>query len=96
MTNDYEYTDNINSMTEQDWDEVDRSSRTLLSCWLITTNATGIGEAHGNCCIDLSCICNGKKIAIEVKDRAMPHDRFGDILVEDLKQDATSRRIENG
>ena len=86
----------MDTMTEQDWEEIDRSSRTIVSCLLETTlSATSIGEMHGNCCIDLSCIINDKRIAIEIKDRSFPHDRYNDILVEDIKQECTSRRINN-
>ena len=96
MTNDYEDISISNTMSEQDWEDIDRSSRTLISCLLESTSATDIGETHGNCCIDLSCIVNGKKVAIEIKERNFPHDTYSDILVEDLKQDCTTRRIENG
>lgn len=86
----------MDTMTEQDWEDIDRSSRAIVSCLLENTlSATSIGEMHGNCCIDLSCIINDKRIAIEIKDRSFPHDRFGDILVEGIKQECTSRRIDN-
>lgn len=74
MNTDYDNTDNSNTMTAKDWDEVDRSSRTLLSCFLVETKATDIGETHGNCCIDLSCHINGKAVAFEIKDRSFPHN----------------------
>lgn len=74
-------------MTEADWDQIDKSSRCLLSCFLETKlSATSIGESHGNVCWDLSCCIRGKKVAVEIKDRGYPHDRFGDILVEESKQ----------
>lgn len=40
-------------------------------------------------------MANGRRIAVEVKDRSFPHDRYGDILVEDIKQECTSRRIDD-
>lgn len=75
------------TMTEADWDAIDKSSRCLLSCFLeAKLSATSIGESHGNCCWDLSCQIRGKNVAVEIKDRGYSHDRFGDILVEESKQ----------
>lgn len=72
---------------------MDRRSRELLSCFLETKlSASCIGESRGNCCWDLSCVINGKRVAVEVKDRGYDHDRFGDILVEDSKQECISKK----
>ena len=95
-TDDYEYTSKAHTMTERDWEEVDRSSRDTLSCLLIYLGAEDIGETHGNCCLDLSCVMSGKRVAVEIKDRNIPHDRWGDILVEDLKQECNQRRVDKG
>lgn len=87
------YDDGGNSMTDKDWDEVDRSSRELLSCFLETKlSADCIGESHGNCCWDLSCVVKGKKVAVEIKERGYVHSRFGDILVEDTKQECIASK----
>lgn len=87
------YDDGGNCMSAQDWEEVDRSSREILSCFLETKlSAENIGESHGNVCWDLSCVVNGKRVAVEVKDRGYDHDRFGDILVEDSKQECISKK----
>lgn len=83
-------------MTNKEWEEIDRSSRTIVSCLLSCLGATEIGETHGNCCVDLSCTINSKSICIEVKDRSFESTRYNDILVEDIKQDCTSRRLANG
>lgn len=58
-------------MTSKDWDDIDKSSRQLLSCFLAYVGAEDIGETHGNCCIDLSCIMNNKAVALEIKDREL-------------------------
>lgn len=76
-------------MTERDWEEIDRSSRRVVECLLSSMGVDGIGEMHGNCCVDLSCVANGKKVCLEIKDRSFSHDKYGDILVEDLKQERT-------
>jgi hypothetical protein len=55
-------------------------------------SASNIGESRGNCCWDLSCIINEKRVAVEVKDRGYYHDRFGDILVEDSKQECIANK----
>lgn len=83
-------------MTDKDWDEVDRSSRQLLSCFLEKVGAQEIGEMTGNCCVDLSCMLNDKPVCIEIKDRSFESTRYGDILVESLKQERTTKRILNG
>lgn len=84
------------SMTENDWKAVDKDSRCILSCFLEEIGAKEIGEMTGNCCVDLSCTINNKPVCIEIKDRSFDSTRFGDILVESLKQDCTTRRIMNG
>lgn len=87
------YDDGGNTMTAKDWDEVDRSSRELLSCLLETQlSAEAVGESHGCCCWDLSCVIRGKKIAVEIKDRRMDHNEFGDILVETSKQECIANK----
>lgn len=87
------YDDGGNAMTARDWDEVDKSSRQLLSCLLETQlSAEAVGESHGCCCWDLSCVIRGKKIAVEIKERRMDHDRFGDILVETSKQECIANK----
>lgn len=87
------YDDGGNSMTDKDWDEVDRSSRELLSCFLETKlSADCIGESRGNCCWDLSCVVNGKPLSLEIKERHIPHDRYSDIMIEEIKAEATARK----
>lgn len=83
----------MDKMTEKDWDEIDYSSRTVVSCLLLRVGATDVGESRGNCCWDLSCCINGRSIGCEIKDRSFPHDRFNDIMVEDIKQECNLRRI---
>lgn len=83
-------------MTSKDWDDIDRSSRELLSCFLAYVGAEDIGETHGNCCIDLSCRINSKAVALEIKDRELSSNEYGDVLIEDIKQDCTTRRIDKG
>lgn len=83
-------------MTEQDWIDIDRSSRTIVSCLLSAIGCEEIGEMVGNCCVDLSCVAKGKTIAVEIKDRTFSSTKFGDILVEDIKQSCTTRRIGKG
>lgn len=90
------YDDGGNNMSAQDWNEIDRSSRQLLSCFLEKVGAQEIGEMTGNCCVDLSCMLNTKPVCIEIKDRNFESTKYGDILVESLKQDCTTRRIMNG
>ena len=90
------YDDGGNSMSTQDWDEIDRSSRELLSCFLEKVGAQEIGEMTGNCCVDLSCMLNNKPVCIEIKDRNFESTKYGDILVENLKQECTTKRIMNG
>lgn len=89
-------TDATNTMTEKDWDEIDYSSRTVVSCLLLRVGATDVGESRGNCCWDLSCCINEKPICIEIKARNFESTKFGDILVENLKQECTTKRIMNG
>lgn len=87
------YDDGGNCMTSQDWDQVDKESRKILSCFLETKlSASNIGESHGNVCWDLSCVINDKRVAVEVKDRGYNHDTYGDILVEDSKQECISKK----
>ena len=35
---------------------------------------------------------NDKRVAVEIKDRGYNHDRYGDILVEDSKQECISKK----
>lgn len=77
------------TMTNEDWEQVDYSSRSIVSCLLSSLGATDIGTSSGCCCWDLSCLLKGAPTSIEVKDRSVPHDRYGDIMVEQVKVDAT-------
>ena len=76
-------------MTDKDWEEVDRSSRTVVSAFLSAAGATGISESHGNCCWDLSCCLKGKPTSVEIKDRTFAHDKYGDVMIETVKAEAT-------
>jgi hypothetical protein len=51
--------------------------------------------SQGNCSWDLSCVINDKNISIEIKDRNIPHNKFSDMMVEQIKQDCNNRRINN-
>lgn len=73
-------------MTEQDWDNIDKSSRELVKSFLKTIGAESIEDSHGNCSYDLKAKVNGKVILIEVKDRTFPHNRFGDVFAEGIKR----------
>ena len=42
-------------MTQQDWEEVDRSSRTLIKKFLEAIGATEIQDSVGNCSYDIKC-----------------------------------------
>lgn len=86
-----------NKMTEKDWDEIDRSSRTLVKQWLKSIGMSNIADSHGNCCYDLTFVGrNGVKVAVEIKDRTFRHDKYGDIFAEDIKQECNNRRMANG
>jgi hypothetical protein len=74
-----------NQMTKQDWDEIDISSREIMTNFLSAIGATDIGYSVGNCAWDLSCNLNNKQISIEVKDRNMPHNKYSDMMVEKIK-----------
>lgn len=86
----------MNQMTENDWEEIDYNSRVIVRNFLSAINADAIGESTGNCSWDVSCIINDKPISIEIKDRNMPHNRYSDMMVEQIKQDCNNRRIGNG
>lgn len=79
----------MNTMTEQDWEEVDRSSRVIVSTFLSAIGATDIGESRGCCCWDLSCCLKGKPTSVEIKDRTFEHSRYGDVMIETVKAEAT-------
>lgn len=87
----------MEKMTNKDWNEVDRTSREetvhLLSCQL---SANDIYESQGNCSWDVSCVMNGNKIGIEIKDRNCDLSSFGDIMVTDYKYGCNMRRIRSG
>lgn len=84
-------------MTENDWNEIDRSSRILIKQWLKSIGMTDIEDSHGNCCYDLIFTSTkNKRIAVEIKDRTFRHDRYGDIFAEDIKQECNQRRMNNG
>lgn len=83
----------MDTMTEQDWEDIDKNSRDLLSCFLETKlSATAVGESHGNCCWDLSCMINDKSVSLEIKERHIPHDRYSDIMIEEIKAEATAKK----
>ena len=77
------------AMTEKQWQDVDARSRGIVSCLLCDLDASRIGESSGCCCWDLSCLLKGKPTSVEIKERSIPHNRFGDIMVEDIKVQAT-------
>lgn len=82
------------TMTQKDWDDVDRTSREemveFLSCQL---SADGIYESTGNCSWDISAVVNDKRIGIELKDRNCDLSSFGDMMVTDSKYKCNMRRI---
>ena len=83
-------------MTQQDWEEVDRSSRTLIKKFLEAIGATEIQDSVGNCSYDIKCKIKGVGVGIEVKDRTFAHDRFNDVFAEGIKKECNNRRIANG
>lgn len=85
-----------NEMTENDWLEIDNSSRCVITNLLSAMGASDIGDSHGNCSWDISCVIKTKPICIEIKDRNMPHTKYSDMMVEQIKQDCNNRRIDNG
>lgn len=76
------------------WNTIDIDSR-LSVCDLLSTTLSNyvdnITNSQGNCVWDLSCNLKGKTCSIEIKDRTFPHDKFGDIFVEDNKQKYTAQ-----
>ena len=82
----------MNTMTEQDWIDVDASSRAVVSCLLDFFKAGEIGESNGCCCWDLSCTLKGVPTSVEIKARNIPHDRYDDVMIEQVKADATLRK----
>ena len=74
-----------NTMTENDWNNIDLDSRTLFKEFLKRIGATDIEDTHGNCCIDLLFTIKGKRIAVELKRRSFSHSKFGDVFGEAIK-----------
>lgn len=83
-----------NSMTENDWQEVDKSSREIVCKLFEKAGAKNIYNTKGLCSYDISCTLNGISISIEVKDRNMPHTQYSDMMVEQVKQDSNNKKIE--
>lgn len=83
-------------MTKEDWEQVDYSSRSIVSCLLSSLGAIDIGSSSGCCCWDLSCILKDIPTSIEVKDRSVPHDKYGDVMVEEIKVKATEAKKQFG
>ena len=53
---------------------------------------------------DTYCLCSydllwikktGKRVAIEIKDRSFPSNRYGDVFGESLKETCNQRRLDN-
>jgi hypothetical protein len=86
----------MNSMTTQDWEEVDASSRYIVSCLLSAMGATDISESHGLCCYDLSANLGNVPTSVEVKSRNVPHSRYNDVMIEEVKAQATMRKQQFG
>lgn len=83
-------------MNEKKWNDIDKSSRELLKQFFKAVKADKIEDSHGNCSYDLKVQLKGKTVLVEVKDRTFPHDRYGDIFAEGIKQTCNNRRIANG
>lgn len=77
-----------------DWNSIDNDSR-LSVCDLLSTALSsyvdGIQESHGCCVWDLSCNIKNKTCSIEIKDRAFPADKYGDVFCEYAKQKYTDQ-----
>ena len=74
------------------WNTIDRDSRLSVCDLLSTTLSTyvdNISDSHGNCVWDLSCELKDKTCSIEIKDRAFPADKYGDVFCEYAKQKYT-------
>lgn len=87
-----------NEMTKKDWEKIDEPSRNIMRNFLSAIGACDIGgdntdNKQGICSWDLSCTIHGKPVSVEIKDRNMPHTRFSDMMIEQIKQDCNNRRI---
>lgn len=87
-----------NEMTKKDWEKLDEASRNIMRNFLSSIGAGAIGgdntdNKQGNCSWDLSCTINDKPVSVEIKDRNMPHTKFSDMMIEQIKQKCNNERI---
>lgn len=86
------------TMTKQDWENVDLSSRELVKKMLLSMKTTkNVEYTTGNCSYDLLATqTSGKRIAVEIKDRSFSSTRYGDIFAEEIKETCNQRRMDKG
>lgn len=84
-------------MTQQDWLDVDMSSRQIINQLLKSMSVTqSVDDTYGLCSYDLLWVKKtGKRVAIEIKDRSFPSTRYGDIFGETIKETCNQRRLDN-
>lgn len=68
----------------------------MVSALLLHLGFSDLRQLHGNICTDIFCTLGGKRVCVEVKDRACSHDRYADTVVEEVKRQATKKRIDRG
>lgn len=75
----------------------DYISKITIMNMFASYGATDFVESKGNCCYDFLCtLPNGKRAAVECKDRAYPSINFDDHMCEKIKLDSLIKRKENG
>lgn len=84
------------TMTDDDWDNVDKSHRQTAYQLFKQLGATQIVFSTGNCCYDISFNFNGKRIVCELKDREQRAKNYNDVMIEKIKYDSLARRLANG
>ena len=79
----------MKTYSEKFWSEIDRPSRETVSAFF--SKFGQVEGSTGNCWYDLVWTYKDRKIAIEIKDRNFTHDRYGDIMCEEIKKDCFLR-----
>lgn len=85
-------------MTNEDWQNIDHSSRMIFCEFLKQIGGKVIKNSQGNCCYDIYAeIQNNelqnKRIGFEIKDRQIPSYKYGDQMIELYKEIGNDKRI---
>ena len=81
----------MKTYSEKFWSEIDRPSRETVTAFF--SKYGQVEGSTGNCWYDLVWTYKDRKIAIEIKDRAFAHDRYGDIMCEEIKKECKIRNL---